>query len=396
MNKVIFILAVIIAVMFVSYKKWTNISILSLSAAFVLGYLLCGLKVKTMLSFLPLSTMYDIFILTLFFGYAVENGTFSLLMNNILYHFRMKPHLIMPLMYLLSFLVAFIGPGIMAVAFMAPFTYKLAKGINAPASLAYITVAMGCTWGSNFLRSSGGAVVYRLLSNDVYSNMAFSITMKGFLWTGVITTAIFVFYYLKYKGWKTKELHDIEVEPLNTIQKKNAVLILIVICFSLLPYLLNSVADIGWLKRNLELFDIPIVMTIGSLIASIMKFADDKRVLKEQVSWSVIVMIGAMDILIGIGEEVGMMAVVSDWLNHVLSALWISPLLALVGSIMNIFTSAIAVAIPTLFSLVPEYTYTNNFLTFLRNLFLEGLKHLVPLTDKPVRQAREPSEEFVG
>ena len=25
-------------------------------------------------------------------------------------------------------------------------------------------------------------------------------------------------------------------------------------------------------------------------------------------------------------------------------------------------------------------TYTNNFLTFLRNLFLEGLKHLVPLT----------------
>ena len=28
----------------------------------------------------------------------------------------------------------------------------------------------------------------------------------------------------------------------------------------------------------------------------------------------------------------------------------------------------------------PHYTYTNNFLTSLKNLFLEGLKHLVPLT----------------
>ena len=27
-----------------------------------------------------------------------------------------------------------------------------------------------------------------------------------------------------------------------------------------------------------------------------------------------------------------------------------------------------------------HYTYTNGFLTFLRNLILEGLKHLVPLT----------------
>ena len=27
-----------------------------------------------------------------------------------------------------------------------------------------------------------------------------------------------------------------------------------------------------------------------------------------------------------------------------------------------------------------HYTYTNGFLTFLGNLFLEGLKHLVPLT----------------
>lgn len=163
MGPISVVLISICVIIICSYKKWVHIVPMSIAAALLIGAIAQGLGIKDVLSFLPLSTMYDVFILTFFFGFAVENGTFEALVNRVLCHTGRCGWLLMPLLYVISILIALIGPGVMATAFMAPLAYHIAEKIKASAFLAYATTALGCIFGSNFPRSAGGAAVYRMI-----------------------------------------------------------------------------------------------------------------------------------------------------------------------------------------------------------------------------------------
>ena len=69
--------------------------------------------------------------------------------------------------------------------------------------------------------------------------------------------------------------------------------------------------------------------------------------------------------------------------NHVVPTAWQEEALARYGVSREVPCSALkGETVPDSLRATPKSppTYTNGFLTFLRNLFLEGLKHLVPLT----------------
>lgn len=348
MNGTVLVILALFITIFFGYKKWVNIIPMA-AAISLIAAIANDIDIKTVLGFLPVSTMYDIFILTYFFGFAMENGTFEALIHRMLRMVNRHTWLVMPFVYLLSFLLAFIGPGVMAIPFIAPFVYQLAEKIKASNILAYISVSLGCIWGSNFMRSAGGSVVYRLVQSGVFSELASEVAMRGFLITGAITTAAFCLAYIFFKGWKTQPIADCQIERLNRVQKRTVLIIVGTLLLSVIPYLIHFIfTDIS------PLFDTSVVMTIGCCAASALRLGDDKQVLKERVPWQVIALIGSMGMLIGVGNSLGMTDSISRLLSETVDSRLAVPLLALIAGLMSVFTSAIGVVLPTLYSLVPD------------------------------------------
>lgn len=358
MSPISVVLISICIIIICSYKKWVHIVPMSIAVALLIGAIAQGLGIKEILAFLPLSTMYDVFILTFFFGFAVENGTFEALVNRALYHTGRCGWLLMPLLYAISVLIALIGPGVMAAAFMAPFAYHIAEKIKSSTFLAYATTALGCIFGSNFPRSAGGAAVYRMIESGEYGSSAMKITMQGFLWTGAVTTIVFIVIYLVCRGWRCEKFDQKETAPMLPIQIKTTLLIAIILLISLLPHVIKAVIEFSWLEQNMGLFDSGLIMAVGCCFASVLKLGSERVIMRECVPWSTILTIGGMGMLIGVGKSVGMVDAITLWMNQSIPAIMIVPFLAVVGGLMSVFTSAIGVVIPTLFALVPQLSIT--------------------------------------
>lgn len=357
MSHIIPIAAAMGLIVFAGYKKWINITPVAITVALFIGAV-NGIPIKNILGLLPVSTMYDIFILTLFFGYAMDNGAFTVLVNHVVYRIRNHAWLVMPLLYVLSFAIAFLGPGVTSVAFIAPFAYQLASKLQSSALLAYASTVLGSIFGSNFPHSVGGSVIFRLIQNSSVGDCALEVCLQGFLLTGAVTTTAFIGIYLVCKGWKVRLIEDLVQEPLNLVQKQTIILIAAVFGLSTVPHIFQQVFPIFTGFPYMELFDIPFTMALGCGFASALHLGDDKRVLTKYVPWQVIALIGAMGMLIGTAKELGLTETLCAALSQTVPAAFLAPLLALIGGLMSIFTSAIGVVIPTLYTFVPELSLT--------------------------------------
>lgn len=312
------------------------------------------MEVREVLRYLPVATMFDIFTLTFFFGYATENGTFSVLVSRIIFRFRRQVWLIMPALYVLSFLSASVGPGIMAAAFMAPVAFNLAQRIKTSPLLAYGAVALGCVSGSNFIHSSGGAAVYRMIQSGSLGQFCSQVSAKGFLTTGAVATAAFIILYITCRGWDAQLLGEYIPAALSSVQKKTVIVMGVTLLFSFLPHFSHCFFPELWLSRNADRFDTCILMMIGCCAASALRLSNDKKVLHDYVPWNLIAMIGSMGMLLGVGESLGMVDSISQMVSRSVPIFLVAPLLALIAGLMSVFTSAIGVVIPTLFALVPD------------------------------------------
>ena len=102
--------------------------------------------------------------------------------------------------------------------------------------------------------------------------------------------------------------------------------------------------------------DVGFVMMIGGCVASVLNLADDRQVLRFQVPWTTLVMLGGVSMLIGVGKEAGLVELLAGLISGHLPKILIAPVLSLSAGLMSVFSSAISVVLPTLYPLVPELT----------------------------------------
>ena len=98
--------------------------------------------------------------------------------------------------------------------------------------------------------------------------------------------------------------------------------------------------------------DVGFVMMIGGCVASVLNLADDRQVLRFQVPWTTLVMLGGVSMLIGVGKEAGVGR--SFWpvliSGHLPEDSMIAPVLSLSAGLMSVFSSAISVVLPDVVS----------------------------------------------
>ena len=118
----IIIVAIFIAVI-IGYKTGFNTGFFAIVFAYLIGAFLLGMTPKEIISGWPVSTMFVIFSVSLFYNFALANRTLEKTARWLLYAFRKAPGLLPFALYAASAGIAALGAGFFTVmAFMAPLT----------------------------------------------------------------------------------------------------------------------------------------------------------------------------------------------------------------------------------------------------------------------------------
>lgn len=349
------LVAVAVSIIY-GYKTQKNIAPPAVTFAFLIGCGVLQLKPKEILSFLPVSILFNVLAITFFFGFAIENGTLAAVTGKILYAMRNHPKWMMPAMCLISFLIAMSGAGIATAAFMAPIAFSLSKKIEAHPVAAYTAVAAGTVAGSNFMYSGGGIVVLNLVKESPYTELAFPVTVFSFLLTTAICLIFFFVIYIVFRNGKCVGQAYERPEVLSSVQKKTLALLLIVVLVIIIPNFVGELTGNSAIRSLAGRLDVGFVMMIGGCVASVLNLADDWQVLRFQVPWTTLVMLGGVSMLIGVGKEAGLVELLAGLISGHLPKILIAPVLSLSAGLMSVFSSAISVVLPTLYPLVPELT----------------------------------------
>ena len=349
------LVAVAVSIIY-GYKTQKNIAPPAVTFAFLIGCGVLQLKPKEILSFLPVSILFNVLAITFFFGFAIENGTLAAVTGKILYAMRNHPKWMMPAMCLISFLIAMSGAGIATAAFMAPIAFSLSKKIEAHPVAAYTAVAAGTVAGSNFMYSGGGIVVLNLVKESPYTELAFPVTVFSFLLTTAICLIFFFVIYMVFRNGKCVGQVYERPEVLSSVQKKTLALLLIVVLVIIIPNFVGELTGNSAVRSLAGRLDVGFVMMIGGCVASVLNLADDRQVLRFQVPWTTLVMLGGVSMLIGVGKEAGLIELLAGLISGHLPKILIAPVLSLSAGLMSVFSSAISVVLPTLYPLVPELT----------------------------------------
>ena len=357
----ILIVASIAVSVAIGYKTKFNTGLFAMVFAYLIGCFGLGMSAKDVINGWPVSTMYVIFAVSLFYNFAMVNGTLEKTAGGLLYACRRFPGLLPFALYLAAALIAALGAGFFTVmAFMAPLALLICDEAKMDKLVGAVAVNCGALSGANFMTRGSGIIFRGLMQEGALSEVSFG-------YTGVIFVASVVFSLLLIAGFRyiPKSNRDIgqgmsfqKPEPFTKKQKENLYLmvamIVVVLIFPILHIVLPDVELITFINARM---DVGLVAIIFSVIGLFMNLAPQKQVI-DKVPWNTIIMICGVGMLINVAIEAGTIDLLASWAGSSLPA-WLIPIVfSVIGAIMSFFSSTLGVVCPALFPLVPALAET--------------------------------------
>lgn len=340
----------------IGYKTKFNTGFFAIVFAYLIGCFAMGMKTKDVIGGWPISTMFVIFSVSLFYNFALVNGTLEKTARYLLYACRRFPGLLPFALYLASAGIAALGAGFFTVmAFMAPITILICKEAKMDQLTGAVAINCGALSGANFMTSGSGIIFRGLMDEAGMGEQAFS-------YTAVIFTASVLFSLLLIAGFRyiPKSNRNIgkgvtfeKPEPFTQKQKINLYLMIamiaVVLIFPILHIILPKAELITFINSKI---DVGLVAVLFSVIAMFFGLAPQKDVIAK-VPWNTIIMICGVGMLINVAIAAGTIDLLAAWAGSSLPA-WIVPIaFSVIGAIMSFFSSTLGVVCPALYPLVP-------------------------------------------
>lgn len=345
----------------IGYKTKFNTGLFAIVFAYLIGCFGLGMSTKDVINGWPVSTMFVIFSVSLFYNFAMVNGTLEKTAGYLLYACRRFPGLLPFALYLAAALIAALGAGFFTVlAFMAPIALLICEEAKMDKLVGAVAVNCGALSGANFM-TSGSGIIFRGLMNDS------GLTEVSFGYTGVIFVSSVIFSLLLIAGFRyiPKSNRNIgagvsfkKPEPFTAKQRINLnlmiAMIVVVLIFPVLHIILPEVEIITFVNGKI---DVGLVAIIFSVIALFLDLAPQKQVI-DKVPWNTIIMICGVGMLINVAIKAGTIDLLAHWAGASLPA-WLVPIaFSIVGAAMSFFSSTLGVVCPALFPLVPALSET--------------------------------------
>lgn len=350
------IIAAIAISVIIGYKTKFNTGFFAIIFAYLIGCFVIGMKPKDVISGWPVSTMFVIFSVSLFYNFALVNGTLEKTARYLLYVCRKFPGLLPFALYLASAGIAALGAGFFTVmAFMAPIALLICDEADMDKLVGAVAVNCGALSGANFMTSGSGIIFRGLMEEGGLGDMAFKHTAVIFISSVVFSLLLIAgFRYLPKSNRNIGKGTSFErPEPFTTKQKTNLYLMLtmiaVVLIFPILHIILPQAEVITFVNSKM---DVGLVAIVFSAIALFLKLAPQKDVIAK-VPWNTIIMICGVGMLINVAIEAGTIDLLASWAGSSLPV-WLIPIaFSIVGAIMSFFSSTLGVVCPALFPLVP-------------------------------------------
>lgn len=356
-----FIVAAIAISVIIGYKTSFNTGFFAIAFAYLIGCFAMGLSPKETIGGWPVSTMFVIFSVSLFYNFALVNGTLEKTARYLLYAFRRFPGLLPFALYFASAGIAALGAGFFTVmAFMAPITLLICEEAKMDKLTGAVAINCGALSGANFMTSGSGVIFRGLMDEGGYGDTSFRYSAIIFIASVIFSLLLITFFrYLPGNSRRSsQETSFKKPEPFTVLQKKNLLLmfmmIAVVLIFPVLHIVLPTSEIITFLNSKV---DVGLIAIIFSAAALFMKLAPQKDVLAK-VPWNTIIMICGVGMLIQVAITAGTIDLLASWTGSSLPAFLVPIAFSLVGAVMSFFSSTLGVVCPALFPLVPALAAT--------------------------------------
>ena len=345
----------------IGYKTKFNTGFFAMMFAYLIGCFALGMRTRDVIAGWPVSTMFVFFSVSLFYNFALVNGTLEKTARYLLYACRKFPGLLPFALYLASAGIAALGAGFFTVmAFMAPITILICKEAKMDQLTGAVAINCGALSGANFMTSGSGIIFRGLMDEGGMTEVSFSYSAVIFAASVVFSLLLIAaFRYIPKNNRNIgKDMTFEKPEAFTDKQKINLYLMLamiaVVLIFPILHIILPGAELITFINGKI---DVGLVAVVFSVIALFCDLAPQKDVIGK-VPWNTIIMICGVGMLINVAIEAGTIEMLSAWAGSSLPA-WIVPMaFSLIGAVMSFFSSTLGVVCPALYPLVPGLAAT--------------------------------------
>ena len=359
MISLIVILTIVISI-FLGYKLKINTGFFAMAFAYIIGCYILNLKPTEVISMWPIRIFYTIFSVSLFYNFAMVNGTLENLSQHLIYSTRKVPYLLPLAIFFAATFIAALGAGYFTVlAFFGPVTLILCDKTGLNKLIGAIAVNYGSLAGANFMTSASGIIFKGLIENTAFSENSYYFTTLIFLATfllPIIVISILIFFNLNRH---TKHLEIDIPNNFNKSQKETLFLILVMVVIVLIiPILVKIFPTNTTFKFINSKMDIGLIAILFSIIAFIRKLGNEKEIIAK-VPWNTLIMICGVGMLISVAIKAGTIDLLSSWIGTNIPKLLIPIVICIVAGIMLFFSSTLGVVAPSLFPIVPVIAATS-------------------------------------
>ncbi|MFY9262168.1 MAG: SLC13 family permease, partial [Arcanobacterium sp.] len=356
MISLILVAAIIISIA-LGFKRKLNIGFFAIAFSYIIGCFMLDLSASAVIRMWPITIFFVIFAVSVFYNFAISNGTLEKLSQYLLYSTRKAPHLLPYAIFFSATLLAGLGAGYFTVlALFAPITLLLCEKTGLNKLVGAMSVNYGALAGANFMTSASGIIFKGLIEGAGYTENVYSYTTPIFVSTMIIPIIVITFFVFFTKGGKSMKV-DLDIkkpEPLNDVQKTTMKLIItmvaIVLAAPIGQLLLPNSETVAFISSKM---DIGLIAIIFSIIALLLKLGNEKEVISN-VPWNTLIMICGVGMLISVAIEAGTIDILAGWVGTNIPTILVPIVMCIIGGIMSVFSSTLGVVAPALFPTVPS------------------------------------------
>lgn len=349
------VLAAVAISVALSYVLKVNLGIPALIFAYIIGVWVQGMKVKEVVACWPTSVVFQLMTITMFFSFAVFNGTLPKVAQNVVYKLRHRPWIIPFALLGIGGIIGALGaPPPACNTILAVLTFTVAAPAGMSPWLCAVVVCFGGSIGTFFPWAVQGSVV-KSTTEGWLPGLGEAAAYKVCLGFAIFTLIIFLLFWILTKGYKIKAIQIEKPEPFTKVQKTNLIIIGVIAVLAIAPNLLKLFIDSAFLKKASSALDIQMLAIIGVLLCTVLGLGKEKDAIVKGVPWNTIIMVGGVCTLMGVASAAGVTDYLGSLLSENVSPVMMGAIMALLGGFMSLFSGAINAVFPMLGSLAVPY-----------------------------------------
>lgn len=344
---ILIIIGIIVSIVS-SYVLKINPGVVALVFAYLIGCFGLDMSVKEIVSFWPTSIVFRLMALTMFFSFAVQNGTLKRLADNFLYVCRNRRWIIPIGIYFMAFAICACGSAPpVGNSIMAVISFSIAVEAGLDPWMTAAAVCFGASAGAFLPYAEQGSVVIGII-DSYFPGEAVPYAWKLFFFFFIFSFLYTMALGILRKGFKLNNFHIEKPMPLEPVHKKNLLIIVIVVAMVIIPTLLALFIDSPLLDRFVKYADVQMLAILGTLACTLLKLGDLRTAITKGIPWYTFVMFGGMTILLGVATFGGVTDYVAHWLGTSVPTWLYGALFLILGGFLSCFSSALTVVFPML------------------------------------------------